>query len=367
MKFTQIIATIAFSTMLFSCKNNNETKNNADDSAKAKTETITPSLGYQGNDILAKAVINRDKDTKKATFESSLEGDWSIYAGSSVDSINFSKPLLTGKGKGSFPLEVATDSRSYFEIVTTTSKAIIAERHLPMAGGFNFRDIGGYKMQDGRYVKWGKIFRSDDLATLTDADLNYLSSFPLLSDVDYRSKEEIKPAQDKHPKSLKNYLEYNISPGNTNAMMAKLKNATNAAIDSEMIAMNVFFVTDKEAIDQFKKMFDHLQNPNGNVPLLYHCTAGKDRTGMSTALILYALGADDKLVMEDYLLSNKYIEAKFAKEIKAYPNLLGLFSVKSEYIQAGLDAIKKNDGSVENFLTKKLNVDIKKMRELYLN
>jgi len=109
-----------------------------------------------------------------------------------------------------------------------------------------------------------------------------------------------------------------------------------------------------------------LQNPDGNVPLLFHCTAGKDRTGMSAALILYALGADDKLVMDDYLLSNKYIEAKFAKEIKAYPNLLGLFSVKKEYLQAGLDAIKKNDENVENFLTKKLHVDIKKIRSLYL-
>lgn len=322
-------------------------------------------VGYSGNDVLSNTSINRDKETKKATFESQLEGDWSIYAGSSVDSIDFSKPLLTGKGKGSFPLEVPADKRTYFEIVTPTGKAIIAERHLPMAGGFNFRDLGGYKMQDGRYVKWGKIIRSDDLATLTDADLNYLSSLPLLSDVDYRSKEEIESAQDKRPSSLKNYLEYNISPGNTNAMMAKLKTATNAMIDSEMMAMNVFFVSDTSAINQFKKMFEHLQNP-GNVPLLYHCTAGKDRTGMATALILYALGADDKLVMDDYLLSNKYIEAKFAKEIKAYPNLLGLFSVKQEYLQAGLDAIKKNDGSVENFLTKKLNVDIKKFKELYL-
>lgn len=85
---------------------------------------------------------------------------------------------------------------------------------------------------------------------------------------------------------------------------------------------------------------------------------------MSTVLILYALGADDKTVMDDYLLSNKYIEAK---EIKAYPNLLGLFSVKSEYLQAGLDAIKKNDGNVENFLTQKLNVAIKEFRELYLD
>lgn len=130
--------------------------------------------------------------------------------------------------------------------------------------------------------------------------------------------------------------------------------------------MNVFFVTNDAATIQYQKMFEHLQNPEGNVPLLYHCTAGKDRTGMASALILYALGADDKTVMDDYLLSNKYIEAKFESYIEQYPNLLGLFSVKQEYLQAGLDAINKNYGNVENFLVKKLNVDIEKMHELYL-
>lgn len=349
---------IVASTMLslVSCKKN-ETEN-------LKTENLK--IGYSGTDISTKATISRDKETKKTTFESALEDEWQLYAGTSPDVIDFSKPLLTGKGTGSFSLNVPVDKRTYFELVTKEGSAALAERHLPMAGGFNFRDLGGYKTKEEKYVKWGKIIRSDDLATLTDADLTYLSSLPLLSDVDYRSKEEIAAGKDKRPSSLKNYLEYNISPGNTNAMMAKMKTATNAEIDAEMMKMNVFFVTNDSAIDQFKKMFERLQNPDGNVPLLYHCTAGKDRTGMSSALILYALGADDKLVMDDYLLSNKYIEAKFAKEIKAYPNLLGLFSVKKEYLQAGLDAINKNYGNVDNFLTKKLNVDIKKMRELYL-
>lgn len=323
-------------------------------------------IGFSGTDLSSLASISRDKETKKASFETSLNEQWVLYSGLSPDSIDFSKPLLSGKTAGTYTLDVQVNKRYYFEVVTKESSAALAERHLPMSGGFNFRDLGGYKTKEGKFVKWGKIIRSDDLSKLTDADLEYLSSMPLLTDIDYRSVEEIKPSPDKRPQSLLNYLEYNISPGNTDAMMAKLKTATSAAIDSEMMAMNVFFVSNDEATIQYHKMFELLQNPKRNVPLLYHCTAGKDRTGMASALILYALGADDKTVMDDYLLSNKYIEAKFASYIKQYPNLLGLFSVKEEYLQAGLDAINKNYGNVDNFLTKKLKVDINKMRDLYL-
>lgn len=333
---------------------------------KNKVENKRERIGYSGTDLSSLASISRDKETKKAIFETSLKDDWELYAGASPDSIDFSKPILSGKSAGTFPLDVPVDKRYYFELVSKAGSAALAERHLPMAGGFNFRDLGGYKTKEGKFVKWGKIIRSDDLSKLTDADLEYLSSMPLLTDIDYRSVEEIKPAPDKRPQSLLNYLEYNISPGNTDAMMAKLKTATSAEIDSEMMAMNIFFVTNDSATIQYQKMFEHLQNPEGNVPLLYHCTAGKDRTGMATALILYALGADDKTVMNDYLLSNKYIEAKFASYIEQYPNLIGLFSVKQEYLQAGLDAINKNYGNVEKFLVKKLNVDINKMHELYL-
>ncbi len=321
--------------------------------------------GYAGEDISNLVNIQRDKSTKKATFESKLTDKWELYAGFSVDSIDFSKPILTGTGAGSFPLDVPTDKHSYFQVVTPKGNSLLAERHLPMAGGFNFRDIGGYKTKEGKYVKWGKIFRSDDLSTLTDADLNYLSSFPLLSVVDYRSAEEIKAAPDKIPTSVKNDETYSINPGNVTSP-TMLQNMDSTKIDAYMQQINMEFVTDSSAMAQFKKMFELLQNPSGNVPLLYHCTAGKDRTGMSTALILYALGMDDKTVMDDYLMSNQFIEAKFAAYEKAYPGMKDMFIVKSSFLQAGLNQIKKEYGNVDNFLTKQLNVDLNKFKKLYL-
>ena len=87
---------------------------------------------------------------------------------------------------------------------------------------------------------------------------------------------------------------------------------------------------------------------------------------MASALILYALGVDDKTVMDDYLLSNQFIKEKFAKYTKTYPQFNDLFIVKPEFLQAGLDQINKQYGNVDNFLTQQLKVDFEKIRNLYL-
>lgn len=354
MKNNDLILFILFMTIILSACNRN-THNNT--------------VGFAGQNLLNDVSVQRDKFTKKTTFISNLEGEWKLYAGTLPDSIDFSKPVLAGKGSGEFSLNVSLDKRSYFEIITPKAKAVLAERHLPMEGGFNFRDIGGYKTKENRYVKWGKMIRSDDLSKLTDADLKYLFSLQLLTIIDYRSTGEIKNAPDKIPASVKNNLTCSINPGNvtnTDFSANMLTAMDSTKIDAYMEQINREFVTDSSSIAQFKKMFDRLQNPDGNVPLLYHCTAGKDRTGMATALILYALGMDDKTIMDDYLLSNKFIDAKFADYIKQYPQLIGLFSVKSSYLQAGIDQIRKNHGSIESFLVNNLQVDFDKFKEEYL-
>ena len=102
------------------------------------------------------------------------------------------------------------------------------------------------------------------------------------------------------------------------------------------------------------------------VPLLFHCSAGKDRTGTAAALILYALGVDEAIIMEDYLASNHYLGDKYAKELEQNPGLKPVLTVKREFLQAAIDRIKQDHGSVENFLVKVLHVDIPKFKARYL-
>lgn len=321
--------------------------------------------GYSGKDISGEVAIIRDKQTKAASLQINTNGKWELYAGNSVDNIDFSKTIAMGEGSGIFPLNVPADERFYYQLITPEGNAILADSHLPMTGGYNFRDLGGIKNKDGKYVKWGKIFRSDDLNHLTDDDLKYLGSIPLVSIVDFRSEEERKAAPDKNLANLVRNYEYSIAPGNLmNAATFNNEIITVGGMDTLMMKLNELLVTDSVAIEKYRDFFALLQN--GDMPLLFHCSAGKDRTGMGAALVLSSLGVDEEIIVNDYLMSNTYLDTKYAKYKEENPAMESLFSVKPEFLKAGLAQIKKDYGSVDNFLTKVLNVDIDKMKELYL-
>ncbi|NDV46431.1 tyrosine-protein phosphatase [Paludibacter sp. 221] len=329
----------------------------------ACTQKTTKAM-YEGNDISNEAKILRDKQTKAATLEVSTKGKWKIYAGKSVETIDFSKPLLEGEGSGVFPLNVSNTERSYFQFATDDGKAILAERHLPMTGGFNFRDIGGLKTKDGKYVKWGKILRSDDLSTLTDSDLVYLQSIPVRTVIDFRSQSEIDMAKDKLLETVTLYRNLNIEPGNIMASNLEFDVDT-VDFDQLMLEMNRALVGDSMSIVRYTEFFHLLQNEDV-IPLMYHCSAGKDRTGMATALILFSLGVDEGAILNDYLLSAEYLKDKYAKYVEFYPNIEPLMTVKPEFLQAGIDKIKEDYGSVENYLTDVLKVDLNKMKKMFL-
>ncbi|MFT3994159.1 MAG: tyrosine-protein phosphatase [Dysgonomonas sp.] len=319
---------------------------------------------YTGNDLSDKVYITRDKTTKQASLVINIPGKWELYSGSSVDNIDFSKSIAKGDSNGTYSLNVNDTARSYFQIVTEQGCAILAERHLPMTGGYNFRDLGGFKTTDGKYVKWGKVFRSDDLNKLTDADLKYLNSIPLISIIDFRSPSEIKLSPDKMPRSTRNNYAFSITPGNLSSI-DDIKNMTTDQINNTMKSINQMLVTDSSCIAQYRLYFDLLQD-EAETPLMFHCSAGKDRTGMGAALFLYSLGVDEKTILNDYLSSNKYLGDKYKPILTQHPNLKPLLEVDESFLKAGIEQIKKDHGSIENYLTNILNVDLNKMRQLYL-
>lgn len=320
--------------------------------------------GYSGNDITGAAEITRDKQTKAASLHVQHDGAWKLYAGPSVDLIDFSKPLLEGEHAGHYAIPVTDSVRSYFQLTTDGGTSLLAERHLPMTGGYNFRDLGGYKTQDGNYVKWGKVFRSDDLHKLTEADIAYLDAIPIRSIVDFRSAQEIENAPDCYPETAKDYA-LSISPGNLSDVAGVLEMSAQTA-DSSMRAVNRMLVTDPAAVARYRDYFVLLQNES-TIPLMFHCTAGKDRTGMAAALFLYALGVDRETILEDYLASNRYLGDKYAALLNQYPALGPLLTVRREYLESGLDEIESEYGSIDEYLTETLNVDLKKMRDMYLD
>ncbi|MCC8145959.1 MAG: tyrosine-protein phosphatase [Bacteroidales bacterium] len=340
---------MCLSVLLVSCNKNKDT-------------TREP---FQGDDITHRAEIVMDKNTKVANLNIDTKGRWFLFSGSSVDSIDFVTPLLNETGSGTYKLAVPGNRRTYYFLETEDGTAFLAERQLPMAGGFNFRDLGGIRNKDGKYTKWGKIFRSDDMHNLTPEDLTYLASIPIVSVVDFRSGQEIEANPDVLPASVRHDYAYSITPGDMTMNMDSIGTLQSADLDEMMKQMNVLFVTDSAYYNRYKDFFALLMN-DSNVPLMFHCTAGKDRTGMAAALVLSALNVDESVIMEDYLSSNKYLEDKYRDIKNQYPALKSLLEVKPEFLQAGLDQMKRDHGSVENFLRNVLGVDIERFQAMYL-
>jgi Protein tyrosine/serine phosphatase len=238
------------------------------------------------------------------------------------------------------------------------------ERILPLEGGFNFRDLGGYKTVSGKTVKWGKVFRSEEMSSLTPSDLDYLNNIPLRTVVDFRSEEEIYESPDKIPASVTDCYELTINPGR-HSSMTDISMLTTENGEGFMKEIYCSFVTEKAIIDRYKFFFLLLQKES-KMPLLFHCTAGKDRTGMGAALFLASLGVDEETIFEDYILSNKQLEDKYKSIIERIPQLIALLEVRPQYLQAGFDQIKKDHTSIENYILNILGVNIDLMKELYL-
>ncbi len=316
------------------------------------------------NKAIVRAQIIREKYTKEATLSLEAEGNWSLYAGSSIETINLSVPILTGNGSGLFPLKVSTSIRIYFELHCGKDKLVFAEKHLPMAGGYNFRDLGGIKNSEGRSVKWGKLFRADELSNLTEDDVKYLSSIPITSVIDFRAQNEARRSPDKLPDTVQFAYPITITPGNLSSEGIQA-NLLKTNIDSHMKHMNRLLVSDPACVRAFRIFFAIVQN-NLSAPLIFHCSAGKDRAGMAAALVLFALGVDEATVMEDYLMSKVYLSDKYDAFIARYPRAESIFTVKRMFLQAGINQMKRDYGSIQDFLTKELKVDVVKMRRLYL-
>lgn len=234
----------------------------------------------------------------------------------------------------------------------------IPSRILPIEGAYNVRDLGGYPAADNKFVKWRKVIRSGDLHLLTDNDLTYLNDIPIKTYIDFRDQEEVALAPDRAPASLTNRVHLPIETGN----IISLEKITPELAESALVDGNKYFVRENQEI--YKDFFRLLMHEE-NTPLLFHCSAGKDRTGFGAALFLASLGVDRELIIEDYLLTNECLKDKYTDIVAQMPTLKPLFEVRKEYIQAAFEVIDNEYGGMENYLTNQLDVDLKRMRDLY--
>ncbi|MDR2553363.1 MAG: tyrosine-protein phosphatase [Treponema sp.] len=243
------------------------------------------------------------------------------------------------------------------------------QRLLVLEKAHNVRELGGYLLtafgSGQRHVKWGRIYRSGDLFGLSAADKKCLEDRRIKTIVDFRAPEEKQAAPDDRIATVDRVAELPIDAGN---LMGSLSpsggwafNPSPEGAAAEMITL--YSVLPREAIPLYRELFALLAE-SANTPLLFHCSAGKDRTGLASALLLHALGAARDVIMEDYLASTKHLRPVYAIHEKTRPYMIPYMTVREEYLLAALAEID-NYGGLDRYITRELKADPHRLRELY--
>jgi protein-tyrosine phosphatase len=291
----------------------------------------------------------------------------SVFRGEKPTTIDRRNPVAATTGESVVCIAgLDPDTRYYFEVFSSDGRrTIIGERRVQLEGGVNFRDLGGYRTIDGRRLKWGQLFRSDNLGRLTDRDVAYLQKMGIRMVCDFRTPAEIKKLPDRYPtdnhgQSLHLPIQHGASdPANT---FDRIKNGD---IDwmTEEFMINGYIKNIEELAGLWFKFFKTLADPS-NRPLVFHCTGGKDRAGVAAALILLALGVPAETVIRDHGLSNIYIAVvleRIYNEIRAMgvdpEQISAYFTAPRNAIVAVLNRLENAYGSATNYLVDKAGIE----------
>lgn len=248
-------------------------------------------------------------------------------------------------------------------------------RALHFEGAPNFRDIGGYATADGQHVRWGEVYRSNDLSKLAAPDAKRVAALDLASVIDLRTGEERQQAPSIW---LQPPPDVYLSPKTTLAPVMHTILADAATPDGARAGMTQFYTQMPDDYhDEYAAMFHRIAA--GKLPMLVHCTAGKDRTGVAMAVLLTTLGVPRPTVIEDYALTEKLVPAPAAATQRLVPvggpagplSPLAQLPVESRealwrsdpvYISAALDAIDREYGSMDVYVERELGVSRAEVR-----
>lgn len=274
--------------------------------------------------------------------------------------------------------------------------SLLVQQFLPLKGIVNARDLGGYKAAEGRRVRDGRLIRSAHLAEATSADLRYLEGLPVTAVIDFRKEEEKAGKVNKTVEGAQ-YIclpidaSGNAAAGATEEEKRKFtgrkkfdvkKIIVMAAFNdkAKAVARNMYpiLLFSPECQRQFAEFFRLVLSAEKGA-VLYHCTQGKDRTGIASALLLAALGADRDTIISDFDATNHVYGAdvkKYSRRVRFWGGKEDEIGVVKAFLGANtenfilaLDEVDKQYGSLEGYLREVIGLtdrDIQVLRERYL-
>jgi len=251
----------------------------------------------------------------------------------------------------------------------TDERPMAQGRCLALENINNARDLGGMAAAGGRRVRSGKLYRSGNPAVASAADIEQLRALALDLVIDFRSPGE-KSAEEAAFGQHFNWVATPVLDGSMamDVLMPRLRESTPEQVHAFMVQAYADFAL------RYRASFGSLmQSAQAGKTLLFHCTAGKDRTGFASLLLLSALGVSADDILADYLASNEH-NRRFIAGVLAQIVPLGvreevmmpLLEVRADYLDASLRAIEGEYGSVARYLRDGLDVDAGRLREHYL-
>lgn len=255
---------------------------------------------------------------------------------------------------------------------------------LPLENCFNIRDLGGLLTKDKRQIESHRLIRSSDLSRLTDRDLEFLAQYGLTTVIDLRSPEEVRT----HPDHISSKIEYfhrSIFPSDetqTNTDIIALRKQY--AIDPlagfhNMINVYQDMVQRESSQKAFHDFFEILVAGDKKC-ILFHCTSGKDRTGLATVFLLSLLGISKQTIRKNYLISNSLVSAQRQERVEEarsqgaslilQATLRSLGSVSNEYLDSALVLIEEQYGGLDKYLQNQIGITPEmtiKLKRLYLS
>jgi protein-tyrosine phosphatase len=297
----------------------------------------------------------------------SSAGAVKVYAGTDPTAVGTDDQVGSGKNSGTIHVTgLAAAPRWYFELVPAKGGSLVTADHsLHLPSAPNFRDIGGYRTSDGKWVKVGLLYRSDGIDALSDADLATVQALGVKLVCDFRTDTERSSKPDKEIPGATNEQINIIGEDELTAKITTAITSGDKAAQQELLGNGKgekllvdggrSFVSDAGPQAGYTTFFERIEDP-ANLPTVMHCSAGKDRTGWASAAVLTALGVPKATVMQDYLVSNEHLQAKNEKTLTQTGALIDrallepVLTVKAPYLNASFDEVKAKYKTFDEYL-----------------
>jgi protein-tyrosine phosphatase len=228
------------------------------------------------------------------------------------------------------------------------------QRIVSLAGANNLRDLGGYRADDGRTVRWRVLYRSAHLAGLTEIGAAEFLALGLRTICDLRHQAERTAHRTPEVCTHACHLEVlNLRPRHEALIQELIRSSRAEGPAAGELMRSTYRTFPLEHAGVYARLLERVADPSG-LPLLFHCTAGKDRTGFGAALVLRALGVPMATVVGDYLLTNVHWRASGVLNDAPVEIRVAFGGAHANYLAASFEAIVEHYGSLDRYLERAL-------------